>query len=133
MRHQRVQRLRVLRRRAPGCAKVGAQDQRRAHLAAGHVMGLGSLIAELIHDQIDEIAKHQVHNGAGASHRRAHGKPHKSGLCDGGVDHAAGAELLDQTAQHLKGCARLGHVLANDEHGLIAAHFLGQRLVDRLG
>jgi methyl coenzyme M reductase gamma subunit len=43
------------------------------------------------------------------------------------------AEFLDKAGKNLEGRAGLGHVLADDEDGLVAAHFLGERLVDGLG
>ena len=40
---------------------------------------------------------------------------------------------LTKPRQHFERRARLGDVFADDEHRRIAAHFLGQRFVDRLG
>ncbi len=47
--------------------------------------------------------------------------------------HALGAELLDEAGQHLERRARLGDVLAHQEHGLVAPHLFGDGLVDGLG
>ena len=44
----------------------------------------------------------------------------------------SGAELVHQAGQHLERRARLGNVLADHEHPLVAPKLLGQRLVDRL-
>ena len=44
-----------------------------------------------------------------------------------------GAELFDKTTQDFERRSSLGNILADDEHGFIAAHFFGQCFVDRLG
>jgi hypothetical protein len=44
-----------------------------------------------------------------------------------------GAKFLDQTGQHLERRAGLGHILAHQEHGRVAAHFFGNGLVHGLG
>ena len=95
-------------------------------------MRLGRLIAELVHDQEDEIAEHQVHDGARAGHGGPHGEAHEARLRDRRVEHPVGAKFLDQARENLEGRAGLGHVLAEDKDGLVAAHLFGQRLVHRL-
>ena len=97
---QRVQGLAVLRGRTAGGAKVRAQHQRHIQLATRHVVGLGRLIAELVHDQKQEVAEHQVHHRAASGHGGPDGDAHETGFGDRRVDDARGAEFLDQT-----GCA----------------------------
>ena len=112
---------------------IGAQDKWHAQFTARHIVRFRRLIAELIHDQEDKIAKHQIDNRACAGHGRADRKPHKAGFGDGGVNDTACAEFLDQTGKDFERCAGFGHVFTDDEHSVVAAHFFGQCFVHGLG
>jgi hypothetical protein len=96
-------------------------------------MGLGRLVAELIHDQEDEVAEHQVDHRTGTGHRRADGNAHEAGFGNRRIDNPRRSEFLDKAGKNLEGGSSLGHVLADDEHGLVAAHFFGEGLIDGLG
>ena len=49
-----------------------------------------------------------------------------------GVDHAVGAELLEEAVSHAEHTAARAHVLAEDEHALVALHLLAQAVADCL-
>ena len=64
---------------------LGPQDHRHRQLAAGHEVGLGRLVDELVQRQRDEVDEHDLHHRAharlgGADRRAAHGA-----LADRGV------------------------------------------------
>ena len=59
----------MLRGGAAGCAQGGAHYHRYFPLAARHVVDLGGLVYHLVHSQPDEIAEHNIDDGAHASHR----------------------------------------------------------------
>ena len=56
----------------------------------------------------------------------------KALLGDGRVDHALVAELLEQALADLVGALVLRHLLAHQEHVLVAAHLLGHGIAQRL-
>jgi hypothetical protein len=59
--------------------------------------------------------------------------PMKPGSAIGVSTTRVRSEFLDKAGKNLEGRSGLGHVLADDEHGLVAAHFFGEGLVDGLG
>ena len=101
-------------------------------LAARHVVHLRGLVDQLVHDQRQEVAEHDVDDRPHAGHRRADADAREACLRDRRVDHALRPELLDEPEQHLERRAGLGHVLADHEDARIAPQLLAQRLVDRL-
>ena len=84
-------------------------------LAARHVVDLGGLVHELIHDQRQEVAEHDVDDGPHAGHRGADADAGEPGLRDRRVDDALRAELVDEPLEHLERRAGLGDVLAHQE------------------
>ena len=117
VRDPRLQRLAVLRGGASRRAERRAQRQRHLQLAARHVVRLRRLVRELVHDEREEVAEHDVDHRPQAGHRRADAEPGDPGLGDRRVEDALGAELLDEAGQHLERVPGLGDVLADDEHG----------------
>ena len=128
----RLEALTVLGGRAARRTQRRAQHERHAQAAPRHVVRLGGLVDELVHHQRQEVAEHDVDDRPHAGHGGAHTQAGDAGLRDRRVDHSIGAELVDQAGQHLERRSRLGHVLADHEHPLVAPELLGQRLVDRL-
>src|SRR5215813_13183229 len=55
-----------------------------------------------------------------------------TGLGDRRVDHAGGAEFLQQALRHLVGALILRDLLAHHEDGLVAAHLLRHGVAQRL-
>ena len=64
--------------------------------------------------------------------RRADAEPGEAVLGDRGVDHAPGAELLEQALAHLVGALILRDLLAHQEDVRVAPHLLGHRVAQRL-
>ena len=142
MREQAVQGLAMLRGGVEPAAALHADHQRHLGLAAQHVAQLGRLVHDLIEAHAGEIAEHQFRDGPHAGDRGAGRGADIGGFADRGVDHAAGAELPQQSfgdAHHaapgilLAVAARSsGNILSDQKDIGIAAHFLAQSLVDRL-
>ncbi len=128
----RVEALAVLRRGAPRRAERRPHRQRRLQAAARHVVDLRRLVRELVHDQGEEVAEHDVDDGTHAGHRGAEAEARDACLGDGRVEHTLAAELLHEPGEHLERRPCLGHVLPDHEDGRVAAKLLGERLVHRL-
>ncbi|MNC85518.1 hypothetical protein D3C83_11220 [compost metagenome] len=120
----------MLRRRPPRRAHRRAEDERHLPLAARHVVDLRRLVADLIHDQHQEVAEHDVDDRPHAGHRGADAQAGEARLRDRRIDDPPGAEFLDQALEHLEGRARFGDVLAHEDDGRVAAHLFGNRLAD---
>ena len=102
VRDPRLQRLAVLRGRAPGRAERRPQRQRHLQLPAGHVVRLRRLVRELVHDERQEVAEHDVDDRAQPGHRGTDAEAGDAGLGDRRVEHALRAELLDEAREHLE-------------------------------
>src|SRR3546814_13489987 len=63
--------LRVLRGHARRGAVRPAEHDRRGHLTAGHVMGLGGGVDDLVDRLHGEVEGHELDDGPEAVHRRA--------------------------------------------------------------
>src|SRR5687767_13106420 len=103
-----VERLRMLRRRTASRAHRGTQDHGYLELAAGHVMDLGRLVRDLIHDESAEITEHDVDDGPHPCHRRANRQTGKAWLGDWRIEDALFAELFDESVQHFERCPGFG-------------------------
>ena len=123
--------LRVLSTDAGSRAIRAAEDNRRAHLAAGHVERLGGRVDDLVDRLHGKVERHELDDGAKPGHGSADTDTGEAVLGDRGVDHAAGAEFLQQTLRDLVGALVLGHFLTHEEDILIGAHFLGHGVAQR--
>ena len=74
-------------------ADAAPQDHRHLQPAARHVAHLGDLVDDLAEGVEDEVGKHEVDDGAGASHRRAAGEADEAALADRRVAEALRAIL----------------------------------------
>jgi hypothetical protein len=117
--------LAVLGADAAGGAVRTAEHDGRADLAARHVQGLGGRVDDVVDGLHGEVERHELDDRLQARHGRADAQAGEAVLGDRGVDHAAVAELLQQFAADLVGALILGDFLADQEDGLVAAHFLG--------
>jgi hypothetical protein len=96
-------------------------------------MDLRSLVHDLIHCQRQKIAKHDIHHRAHTGHRRTDAESGETRLGYGSIYHTVLPKLLHQTGQNFERRARFRHIFADDENMWIAAQFLCQGLIDRLG
>ena len=122
----------MLRGRAAGCAQRGAHHHGDAPVAAGHVVRFGGLVDHLIHGEGEEVAEHDVDDGAQAGHGGADADAGESGFGDGSIDDALGAEFFDQAGEHFERRAGFGDVFAENADAGVAAHFFGQRFANGL-
>ncbi|KIU01394.1 hypothetical protein QU38_01860, partial [Staphylococcus aureus] len=124
--------LRVLRRNARGGAVGPAEHDRATHLAAGHVVGLGRRVHDVVDRLHREVEGHELDDRLEAAHRRPRTQAGKAIFGDRRVDHALGTELLEQALRDLVGALILGDFLAHHEDARILAHLLGHRVAQRL-
>ncbi len=126
-----LQALRVLGRAPRARAALGAQHERHPELPAGHEVGLGSRVDELVQGEREEVDEHDLQHRPLARLGRADRDAADRRLADRRVDHPLGAELLGQAGGHRVRTA-LGDVLADHEHVVVGPHRLGERPVERL-
>ena len=112
--------------RHPGRRAIGApEDDGTGDLPARHVKGLRRRIDNVINRLHGEVESHELDDGPQPRHGRADSEAGEAMLGDGGVDHPAGAELLQEAAADLVGALVLADLLAHQEDGLVPAHLLG--------
>ena len=132
----------MLGRGAASGADHRADDQRSFGLAAEHVPEFRSLIVDLVEADAEEIREHQLGDRAQTGDRGAGGGAHDRRLGDRRVDDPALAEFAEEPLRHAEHPAigvalalragTAGDVLADHDDARVAAHFLSERLVERL-
>ena len=128
-----VQRLRVLRAR-PACgAERSAHHHRNFPLPTGHVVNLRGLIDHLVHNERREITEHDVDDGTHARHCSPHGNARETGFGDRRIQHALGAELVDEPREDLEYRTGFRDVFTANEHPRVAAHLFRHRFTDGFG
>ncbi len=117
---------------AGGGAVRSAEDHRAAHLAARHVEGLGRRIDDVVDRLHGEVPRHELDDRLQAGQRRADAEAGEAVFGDRGVDHAPGAEFLQQPLGDLVGALIFGDLLAHDEDFRVAPHLFGHGVAQRL-
>ncbi len=117
----------------PGGGAVGAaEDDRAAHLAARHIIGLRRRIDNMINGLHGEVESHELDDRPQAAHRGAGADSGEAIFGDRRVDHALRAEFVEQALGHLVGALIFGDFLAHHEHPVVGAHLLGHGVAKRL-
>src|SRR6266550_4802488 len=99
------------------------------NLPTRHVQHLCRGIDDLVQREQREVPGHELDDRPEAAHGGADADPRESELRDGSIDHAFGAELLQQSAAHLVRALIDADFFTHQKHVLIALHLLSQRLV----
>ena len=116
------QRLAVRRAVAALAAHRRADDHRDGHLPGVHVGELAGLVDQLIGSERDEIAEHDLDDGAKSGEGEAVAEAGDGCLADRGVADASG-KLRAQTLADLEGAAvGILDVFADQTHAFIAGH-----------
>ena len=108
----------------------GADDEREASLAAEHVAGLRHLRHELVHGAEDEARHGEIEHGPQPGHRGAGAHPDRGSLGEGQIADPRRAEPVEGTLGRAENVRP--QVLAHQDDPLVALHFLGLGLIDRL-
>ncbi|MCY1300269.1 hypothetical protein D9M70_498300 [compost metagenome] len=108
-----------------------AEDDRRAHLATGHVERLGSGVDDLVDRLHGEVEGHELDDRAKTGHGSADADTGKAMLGDRGVNDATRTEFLQQALGDLVGALVLGDFFAHDENVVAQAHFFGHGVAKR--
>ena len=87
-------------------------------------------VDDLIEGAADEVHELEFGDGAQSGERGAKGSAYDGGLGDGSVDHALGAEAVDESVGDLEGATVDADVLAEAEDARVAFHFLPDSLAD---
>ena len=120
--------LAVLRAEPEPGAVRRVQHERQPHLAVGHVAGLRDLVDDHVPGHREEVAEHQLGDGAQAGHRRAHRRADDRLLADRRVDDPARAEPVEQALGQLEHAAGRADVLAEQHDVRVALHLPGDAL-----
>ena len=113
--------LAVLGADAGGGAIGAAEDDGAAHLAAGHIEGFGGGVDDVIDRLHGEVEGHELDDWLESVHGGTDGHAGEAVFGDGGVDDAAGAELVEQALADLVGALVLGDLLAEQEDAVVSA------------
>src|SRR6266702_2157555 len=105
--------------------------QGHLRLAAEHVADLRRVVDDLVVRDQREVDGHHLHHRAKAEHRGADGAAYYHLLGDRGVDDSLSAEPIKEPFGDAIGATELADVLADQVHGVVALHLLGQRLTKR--
>ena len=108
--------LAVLGGDARGGAVRSAEHDRGAHLSAGHIERLRRGVDDLVDRLHGEIEGHEFDDRLEPCERRADAKTGKAVFGDRRVDHALGAEFLQQSLRDLVGALIFGDLFAHHEH-----------------
>ncbi len=114
----------MLRGDARGGSVRAAEDNRAAHLSAGHVERLGRGIDQLVHRLHGEVPRHEFDDRLQPGEPRADAQARKTVLGDRRVDHALDAEFLQQALGDFVGALIFRDLFAHHEDILVAAHLL---------
>ena len=122
----------MLRAQLEGRSRRTPKHHGNPDLPATHVEQLGGAIDDLIQRQDGEVEGHELDDGPEAEHGRAHSEPRETELADGGVHDPLVSEALEQALGDLVGAVVLGHLLTQEENGVVSLHLLGEGLVQRV-
>ena len=112
-------------------AATGGAEDHRNRVALAIMFGCGELHYRIERGG-DEIRKLKLDHRPQAHQRGAIGEAAEAVFAHGRVNHPAATEFCVQTGGGFERAAELSHVLADNEHPLVRAHFLKQRLIDGL-
>ena len=120
--------LRML--RAVLCADGHTQDHRHLEDTGGHGLPLGHLVEDLVACTAEEVAVHQLDDGAAAAHAVTDGGTDDSSLGNRGVEQAGVRDNVHQAAVDRVCAAPVAHVFAvGDERGILII-LVDERLED---
>ena len=120
----------MLRGRGASRAHCGSDGDGHNSLTAGHVAQFGGLVYDLVHCQGDEVAKHNIDNGARAGKRSTNAEADETRFCNGCVDDAIVAEFVVQTQEYFEYGACFANVFTHEKNCGVAAHFFGHGFFD---
>jgi hypothetical protein len=104
-------------------AAVGRADHHRAsEPPAGAVAQPAGVVQHLIDGRIDEAHELELDHRAKTLRTQAHGEPGEERLRQRRVDHAFGAEALQQALRGAKDPAVGSHILPKHENAVVLAH-----------
>jgi hypothetical protein len=124
--------LRVLRGAARPSAALSPQHQRDPELSAGHEVGFGGRVDELVEGEGEEVDEHDLQHRPLPGLRGADRDAADRRLADRSVQDTLGPELLGEAGGHRVRTA-LGDVLANHEDAVVRPHRFRDGRVDGLG
>ena len=110
-----------------------ADHERQSDATARPVAVLRDMADDLVQRGVGEAVELHLHDGAQAVQRHAERGTGDAGLRDRRVEAAVGAHLGLQSVGDAEHTAELADILAVDDHGVVRAHRVAQRGVERAG
>src|SRR5690606_36008097 len=100
--------------------------------AAAAVSGFCCVVRQHIETTRNEVDELKLGDGFHTHQGSTAGCADDGGLCDRGIDNAAGAEMVNNPAGKLKGPAIGANIFAYNENGLVAGHLFPNAVTDSL-
>ncbi len=113
-------------------ATGGADHQRYPGLPAEHAVDLRGVVDDLVERQQREVDRHDFDDRTQAQHRGTDRGAREALLGDGGVAHAALAELGEHPGGDLVGALEDADLLADEQDVLVAQHLGAQGVMEGL-
>ena len=126
-----LQGLRVLCGGTYSCAAGQAYHHGHGDFSAEHIAHLCRLIHQLIHAHRQEIAEHQLGNGAQAGGGGADSGANNGTLRNRGIPYPLVTKLIEHTGSNTKAAAEGSHILAKQQDTGIFAHPDAHAFTDR--
>ena len=127
-----LDRLRVVEAAVDSAAERRPDDDRDRPVAVGPVAGARRLADDLVEGGVDEVRELDLGDGDEAVQGGADGDADDGRLGQRGVQHARLAKAGVEAVGRPEHAALLAHVLAHDEHPVVALHLLGDGGAHRL-
>ena len=115
---------------APAGADDRADDERHVHLLLRQEPVLRRLVDEHVHGEREEVAEHDLDDGAQTRDGRPERSAGEGELRDRSVEHPLRPVLLVQTGRRREDAAGDGDVLAEEDHALVGSELLVERVAD---
>ena len=130
VREQRLHRLRVVQPAVDTGAIGGPDHDGAGEVAVGAVPQAGRLLHDLVEGRVDEVGELDLDDREQAAEGHADAMADDRGLRQRRVDHPLLAELLDEALRGPEHPTAGAHVLAHDQHALVARHEVPHGVVD---
>ncbi len=117
----------VLGRELDTTAVRAANHQRHRYLATGKIAELGGVLDDLVGGLEREVPGHHFDDRTHTGHRHPDRRAGKPVFGDRGIDHATGAELIDQAIRDEVRATIDSNVLTEQDYPLIPFHFFRHR------
>ncbi len=129
---QLLERLAVRRAVAAATAHRRAHHERHRHLVVEHLPELRDAVDDLVEAERDEVAEHDLEDGAPTAQRHAGGDTEQRRFGDRGRQHAVGPAVGEPLAHLERAAVGIEQVLAEQDHVVPTLEEVDERAVEHL-